>query len=89
MTTAEANNERMTLQEFGEAIDVACVDATQAGIPGESVARTLVTAGILGALEAGVPREGLFDVRRWVEHCVAQALEALDKAAENEGSCAT
>jgi hypothetical protein len=85
MTTAERNNERATLDEFTTALGQACEDAQDAGIPAESVARLLITTGILGALEAGVPRSGNHDIRRYMEHLTDAALDALGKAEKEAG----
>lgn len=86
LTNAEANNERATLHELGEALDQAGIDACQAGIPAESVARMMVTTGILAALEAGVRRHGIHDIHRWLEHCCKLALDASQVSARPDSS---
>ncbi len=58
MTTAEANNERATLDEFARAVARECMDAQNAGLPAETIARPLLMLGISGATAAGVPLDG-------------------------------
>ncbi len=84
VTTAEANNERATVEELDEELIGVVAHAQCAGLPDERIARQLVILGVIIAAKAGIPRQGLHDISAWLGHChkaAGRALDELDKEA--------
>ncbi len=83
MTTAEANNERATVEEFARTVACDCMDAQNAGLPAETIARQLLMLGISGAIAAGVPLDGLHNIEDYLAHVLAETKRTLMKT----GNC--
>jgi len=67
VTSAEARNVDATVEEFEQQVRDAVGDARGAGLSADQVSRSLIMAGVLLALDAGVPTEGLHDIFGYVK----------------------